>query len=249
MNNRVILVNLISIFLLLALVVAATAQTRTVGVSLGDKFRYTPIVSWSTNDPSAAPPSSLVDNNNTQWLEVTITAISGTIVNGQTTRHFTNGTETTADGWVDVNTGDGENITTFIISANLPGDASVYTSSPYNAWIINETVPGQYKSGIRETNHLNITSSSGTASYISNSYWDKSTGVMVELILEATNQTDLYTTTWSLDFQIISSDIWTVPEFPTWTPALLMLIALTSATMVTARRKQRKDPSVKLSFF
>jgi hypothetical protein len=240
MNSRVISVNLTSTFLLFALVVVASAQTRTAGVSLGNKFRYTPIVSWSTNDQSAAPPPSLVDNNNTQWLEVTITAISGTNVAGQTTRHFTNGTETTTGGWVDVNTGDGENITTLIISANLAGGDSVYTSSPYDAWIINETVLGKYKSGLRETNHLNITSSSGTASYSSNSYWDKSTGVEVELILEATNQTALYTTTWSLDFQIISSDIWTVPEFPAWTPALLILIALTSATMVITRQRQPK---------
>ncbi|MGD0027461.1 MAG: hypothetical protein ABSC91_00805 [Candidatus Bathyarchaeia archaeon] len=85
-------------------------------------------------------------------------------------------------------------------------------------------------------------SSPGTLSYRSDLHWDKSTGVLVEIMQETTNQTGGYTTTWSLDTQIISSDVWTVPEFPTWTPALLILIALTSATMVIARQRQLKRP-------
>jgi hypothetical protein len=205
---------------------------------VGNKFRYGVTVSWSSNDPSAAPPSYLVDVNDTQWLEVTITAISGTIIAGQTTKHYKNGTEITMGGWVDVNTGDGENITSLVISANLAAGDSAYTSSPYNTWIINETVPRTYLSGVRETNHFNTTFSSGAQSYRYDSYWDKSTGVGVEQLQEATNKTGAYTTTWSLDTQIISSDVWNVPEFPTWTPALLILIALTSAIMVIARQRQ-----------
>jgi hypothetical protein len=235
MNSRIMLLNLISTFLLLALVVAASAQTRTVGVSVGNKFRYSVTVNWSSNDPSSKPSSYLVDANNTQWLEVTITAISGTNITGQTTKHYKNGTEITMGGWVDVNTGGGENITSVIISANLAAGDSVYPSSPYN---INETVPRTYLSGVRDTNHLNTTYSSGTQSYPSNLYWDKSTGVGVEQLQEATNKTGTYTTTASLDTQIISSDVWNVPEFPTWTPTLLILIALTSAIIVIARQRQ-----------
>jgi hypothetical protein len=104
-------------------------------------------------------------------------------------------------------------------------------------------VPRTYQNGlVRNTNHLDVNSSSGTQSYRVDLYWDKSTGVFVEMLQENTNQTGAYTTTWSLDAQIISSDVWTVPEFPTWTPALLILIALTSATMVIARQRQPKRP-------
>ena len=236
------LINLISTFLLLALVTAALAQPRTVGVSVGNKFRYSSTASWSSNDPSATPPSSVVDMNDTLWLEVTITAISGTNVTGQTTRHYRNGTEITTGGWVDVNTGDGETITTFVISANLAGGDSMYTYSPFNAWIINETVPRTYLSGIRDTNLINVHSLSGTESSISNFCWDEPTGVVVQLLQETTNQTSPYTTTWSLDLQIISSDVWTVPEFPTWPLLPLILIALTSATMIIARQRQPKKP-------
>jgi hypothetical protein len=243
MNGRIVLLTLTSIFLLLVLVVAAAAQTRMVGVSIHNKFRYSAAASWSSNDPTATPSSSLLEFNNTQWVEFTIIYISGTNVTGQITTHYKNGTENTSGGWVDVNTGDGENMTSFIISANLaPGD-TVYNSSQSNAPFITETVPRTYLGGVRDTNHLNITSSNGTESYRTDYYWDKSTGVTVELRHGETNQTGGYTTSWSSTAQIISSYLWEVPEFLSWTLVLLMLIVLTSATMIIARRTCSPPPS------
>ena len=236
--------NLISTFLLLALVVATSAQTRTVGVIVGNKFRYDSTLSWSSNDPNATPPSGLVEANNTQWRETTVTAISGTNVTGQSTTHFKNGTEITVGGWVDVDTEDSVNITLAFISANLAAGDSIGTNASFNTWIINETVSRTYLSGVRDTNHINLTSSSSDATHTYRvniiAYWDKATGVVVESLYEVTNQTGAYTTTTSIGAQIISSDLWIVPEFPTWTPALLIVIVLTSATMVIARQRQPK---------
>jgi len=240
MNSRIVLLNLISTSLLIALVAAASATTRTVGVSVGNTFRYSFTVSWNSTDPSATPPSDLVDLNNTQWGEITITAISSTNITGQMTTHYKNDTEITTGGWVDINTGNSENWTASFISANLAQGDSLYTSSPYNTWSINETVPRTYLSGVRETNHFNMTFSSGTQSYRYNFYWDKSTGVLVEFQRGATTHTGAYTTTWSEGGQIISSNVWIVPEFSTWTSALLILIALTSATIIIARKRQPK---------
>jgi len=244
MNSRIVLLNLISTFLLLALVMPASAQTRTVGVSVGNSFKYSLAVSWSSDDPSATFPSFLVDTNNTQWGELTImyaSIVSGN-VEGQKTSHYRNGTEITMGWWLNAYEGHSENITMSIISANLAAGDSVYTLQPYNTWIINETVPRTYLSGVRDTNHINQTSSNATQSYRYNFYWDKSTGVLVETLQETTTHTGAYTTTWSTDVQIISSNVWTVPEFPTWTSALLILIALTSATMVIAKQRQPKRP-------
>ncbi|MCJ7634616.1 hypothetical protein MUP77_19770 [Candidatus Bathyarchaeota archaeon] len=237
---------MISTFLLLALVVEASAQTRTVGVSVGNKFRYDRTAHWSSNDPNATPSSSpdyarALEYNNTQWREFTVTAISGTNVTGQLTNHYKNGTEDTTGGWIDVSTGMGANLTFFLISANLTAGDSLGTYGPYNT-TITETVSRTYLSGVRDTNHINSTSSDGTQTYRTNMYWDKSTGVLVGFLSETTNQTGIYITTWSGGTQIISSDVWIVPEFPSWTPALLMLIVLTSATMVIARQKQPKRP-------
>lgn len=240
MNSKIVLLNLIATFLLFALVVEASAQTRTVGVSVGNKFRYRATVGWSSNDTSATPDSYLGDANNTDWTEFTVTGISGTNITGQTITHYKNGTETTMSGWIDVNTGAG-NATMIFISANLAAGDSLYTSS-YNTWFINETVPRTYSSGVRDTNHIDVTGLSGTVSSHYNVYWDKSTGVLVDQLRVITNQTGTFTATASLDVQIISSDAWIVPEFPTWTPLLLILIAVTSATIVIARQKQPKTP-------
>jgi len=238
-NGRIVLFSLISIFLLFALVVEASAQTRTVGVRVGNKFRYDIIATWSSNDTSATPPSDLVDANNTQWFDVNVTAISGTNITAQLTSHLKNNTEITTSCWKDVNTGSG-NMTIFFISANLTAGDLVYTSS--SSLKINETVSRTYSGVKRDANHLNTTSSiSGTQTGY-DLYWDKSTGVLVEELQETTNQTGTYTTTSSIGLQISSSDLWVVPEFPTWTSALLILIMLTSATWVIARQRQPKRP-------
>lgn len=243
MNRRLVLLTLISMFLLFALVVAASAQTRTVGVSVGNKFRYSVNISWTSDDPNATPPSSLVDNNNTEWMEISVTGISGTNITGQTIQHYKNGTETTTDVWIDLNSGPSGNTAPYFISANLATGDSAYTSFPFNTtWIINETVSRTYLSSARDTNHINATASSGTQSFPTNMYWDKSTGVFVEFMQEATNHTDIYTETSLFDVQIISPDLGTIPEFPAWVSALLILVALTLATMVTTRQRHSKTP-------
>ena len=98
MNSRIVLLSLTATFLLFALVVAASAQTRTVGVSVGNTFTYGVTASWSSNDTTATPPSYIVDANNTQSGELSITAISGTNVTVQTTTLYKNSTETTSGG-------------------------------------------------------------------------------------------------------------------------------------------------------
>jgi hypothetical protein len=238
MNSRIVFFTLILTFLLFALVGAASATTRTVGLSVGNMFRMSVTVSWHSTDPSATFPSNLVDFNNTQWAEITITGISGTNVTGQMTSHYKNGTEITTGGWVDVNTGNNVNLSESVISANLTAGDSEYTSSPYNTNIINNTVTRTYLGVGRETNHLGYAYPGGSTDL----YWDKTTGFLVEVLVESTSHTFGYVTTSSLDVQIISSNVWIVPEFPTWTPALLILITLTSATIVIARQRQPKEP-------
>jgi hypothetical protein len=214
MNGRIVLLSLISTFLLFALVVGASTQTRTVGVSVGNAFTYSATVGWSSNDSNATPPSDLVGLDKTQWFEWAVTAVSGTNITGQLTSHFRNGTEITNGGWVDVDTGDSVNLTTWFISANLVSGDLMYTLSPWNTSTINETVTRTYSNGVRDTNHVNLTSVAtsflGNLSFATNLYWDKSTGVVVELSTGESNQTGTYTTTGSDDVQISDSNVWTV---------------------------------------
>lgn len=237
---------LVSIVVLFALVGAASAQTRTVGVNVGDTFKYSVSVTWSSNDPTATPSQELIDENGSQ-MQFVVTAISGTNVTLELTELFKNGTQIPVGGWVDVDTGDSNSIFTFdLISANLVAGDSIYSSSgSYGAITINETVAKTYPNGVaRDTNHfiMTVPSLGEGLSVEMNYYWDKSTGILVELSTNEVNQTAQYTTTTSMDEQIISSTIWTVPEFPNWILPILTLIVVSSAFTLIARRKQTKRP-------
>ena len=192
MNKKTVLSTLVFVFLLFAMIVTAPAQTRTVGVLEGDWFKYGDIsFDWNSNDPNAT--ISDPDWNETEWMMILIIDVSGTNITGQKTVHYKNGIEEISGGFVDIDTGDGENATTMIISANLGVNDALYTSGDFSNWKINETVVRAYPGGVRDTNHLNMTfelSYMDFYQYMSmNYYWDKSTGIIVEMSVEEIHQT------------------------------------------------------------
>jgi len=229
--------------LLFATVATALAQSGTVVVSAGDWFKYGNItVNWNSNDTSATPPAGVQLNGAT--LTFNVTTISGTNVTGRLTTQYKNGTEITSSGWVDVDTGDGANLPGLLISANLNAGDAVYSAG---SGVINETIPRTYPSGVRDTNHLNIsdvsTVNATQFSYSENLYWDKSTGVFVEESFNTLNQTGTYTTTLSEDFRITDSSLgWVVPEFPAWTSTLLILVMSTPAIIAIHKRRLLRRP-------
>jgi len=80
--------------------------------------------------------------------------------------------------------------------------------------------------------------------YLMNFYWDKSTGIFVESSIEVRNQTGDYLTTWSVLMGITDSNKWVVPEFPTWTSLLILLVVITFATATCKRRLLRTATSL-----
>ena len=65
MNKKVILLPLVSVFLLSAMVVTSSGQTRTAGVSEGDWCKYDVGFNWTSTDPSATIPVSLNETERT----------------------------------------------------------------------------------------------------------------------------------------------------------------------------------------
>lgn len=245
MGKKIVLLTLFLVFLLFARVMTASATTRIVGVSVGDWFKYGDItVNWSSNDPSATFPEMYKELNKTKWVVAIVTAISGTNITGQLTTHYVNGTETTFGGWVDIDTGNGENLTIALISANLVAGDTIYTSAD-STMMVNETIPRTYLSGVRETNHMNNTWTTsqwqGDYYFSMNFYWDRLTGVFVEMSVQSRNQTAAYTTTFSARMAITESNVWVVPEFPTWTSILVLFVVLTF-TIAVYKRRQTKIP-------
>lgn len=161
--------------------------------------------------------------------------------------HYTNGTELTEGGWIDVDTGDNVNMTWFFISANLSSNDSIYSIGDYSTWIINETIQKTYNGDPRDTNHINMTieESSPPYAYVNvsqNYYWDKDTGVLTELSVsynETMNYTAEYTTEYSIHLELTGSSVWVVPEF-IGLPQTLLLIASLALVALASRRKLRK---------
>lgn len=238
-------------FLLLAMVITASAQPREVGVSEGNWFKYGDIiVSWNSNDPSATFPPLywewLEGLNETEWMSCSVDVISDTNVTCQVTEHFRNGSDKIRGGWIDIDTGDTSqetdettDMTTMVISADLNENDTIYNSVEFSSWKINDTSVRTYPDVTRDTNHLNMTMEYSMSNGIDihyytsmNYYWDRSTGVIVEWSLESANQTGDYLTTWSALIRITESDVWVIPEFPALTSTLVALIVLTTATTI-----------------
>ena len=235
MHRKLILLTLVSLFILSAMVVTlAVAQPRTVGVTLGDWFKYGDITgSWSSNDPDAVFP--LLELNETEWMFMSVEDVAGTTITFQSTWHFTNGTEKTESGHIDIDTGDG-NMTLSAISANLNANDTIYSSPGYSTQKINETMTRTYPDGVRDTNYWNMTGEynvTGFYQYISqNWYWDRASGIFVEMAQEYASQTENYTTTWSVQLRITESNVWVIPEFPPFLILPLFMIATLLAVMV-----------------
>ena len=250
MRKKIVLLTLVPVFLLSAMVVTSSAQERIAGVNLDDWFRYGDIiVNWSSDDPNATfPPSGnewLEEMNETEWMLMSVQNVSHTTISLQTVKHFKDGTEKTENGSLNIDTGIGNMPAPWIhlsavISANLSVNDSIYTSYPFSTWKINETVVRTYPDGARETNHLNMTWEHSwivneTIYNFINYYWDRSTGILVVHSFEEIDQVGEYLTTWSMSYRITESNVWTVPEFPTWTSMLLILIILTVAVAIYKR--------------
>jgi len=244
MEKGKIILALLTVAMLLTITGAVAATpVRTSGVNSGDTATYgNANFSWYSSDPTATPPAEWNNLNGTAWFMGTVESVAGTNVTLSGLAHYNNGTETTQSGWVDVDTGDGENFTFFLISANLNAGDSVYTGSDYSDFIINETIPGT-----RPTNHLNITMSESEPPYADiylseNYYWDQATGILTKLSI-TNNESLSYPTTnetdWSISFQLTSTNKFTVPEFLGVPEILLLLTPLTLVALAYRRKLHR----------
>jgi len=251
--KKIILSTFLSFFLLSALVVTSSAQERIVGVTVGDWFKYGDFnVSWSSTDPNATfpPPGGeqLEEMNETEWMLVSIENISRTCIFLEIVQHFKDETEKTENGSVDIETGSGIMFGR-IISANLNVNDTIYTDPPpFSTWKICETIVRTYPDGGRETNHLNTTQEWNFTLYkdswainvtghaVIDFYWDRPTGILVEYSYNVIEHVGEYVTTTAVSYRITESNVWIVPEFPSWTITMLILTAITAAIVIYKRR-------------
>jgi len=213
------------------------AQTLVPGVSKGNVFYYDFAVFWSSNDPNAPVPESLIDLNRIEWLRIAITDVYDPMVYLNITYHFENETENNLDGYVNIETGQSVNGNGLIIAPNLNANDVVYPSGN-SSFTINETVTRTYPGGERETDHFTTTLTNlGDYAYdFEDVYFDRQTGVMVEWYTEQSPLSNPNEKT-TLHWKIKDSNVWTVPEFPS--VLILPLFMIATLLAVIAYKKTR----------
>ena len=227
----------------------AYAQTRMPGVAVGDTFKYTYTFDLTSSDgqsESILPGvlQALVDQTkNIDSSQITITDVSGSTVTLQNVMLFKNGTQETNTGTIDVSTGQG-NLTLSLIAANLTSNDPVYAANSDS--IINETITQTTALGTRQVNHQNITMNyyvtqkelSGfnitgplNQTNSQNTYWDKQTGMLVEMSYIMQTKSDQVNSDITVDVVIVDSNIQPIPELPTAAILLVFLVASTFAIL------------------
>ncbi len=244
--------------LLSAIIVAsASGQGRTSGVSKGETIRYGDITfDWYSNDPFAAQPVEWARFNDTAYFTFTVETVVGANVSCSLLLHFNNGTEQSEEGWVDVATGEGENMALFLIASGLGANDFIYSTGAYSTWRLNATIPRSYPGSTRDTNYLNMTNEVFTESYLFHQswsiYWDKATGILTEISMSTSvtttetgtfsfsrSQLRTYTTKYAFAAGLTESNIWVIPEFTEVPQITLLFLGIATVTLVYQRKTNK----------
>jgi len=182
----VILVFTILIVTVIILTYSGTENlTRLPGVSVGDTFTFDVSSFWSPSAANAVVPQGLLEINQTESFQVTITSVSGPMVSTTDAWLFKNGTQYNSTGMVNVESGYNSGGFWPVVAANLGKDDLLHPAGT-NGITVNETIMREYPSGARETNHfkLNYQGNDENFGYYTaeaDYYFDKATGMLVEL--------------------------------------------------------------------
>lgn len=216
------------------------AQAGTVGVTEGDWFTYGFNFDYSSNDSEMEMPEDIPFDylGGGEAIRFDVLEVSGSNVSGQFSVSFENGTEEIVTGWVDVTTGEGD-FANWLISSGL--DAGDYVYSSMMDEMINETVMLQTETGIIETSHIGYAMGEpeGESYYVFgvNIYWDRQTGVLVEMSFDSEMMLMGNLTTASGGWKLTGSNITSIPEFSA--PSLIVtFVVATVAVLAINKRRQ-----------
>lgn len=257
MKNLKIIGALTIVIILSAISGSALAQTRMPGVAVGNSFKYTYSLDMNVSSTQYTMPSlfeSLIEQAKAiDWVQITITNVSGTSVTAQIVMQFKNGTQQSNSGTTDVETGEGT-LSTFLIAANLNPNDQIYSGNDNQK--INETITQTYPSGTRQVNHESITMNYKVTQeelsgfnitgplQQSNSQdinWDKQLGSLVEMSYKMVTQSSQVNADISVNVTLVESNVYTVPEYPA---IIIALIALAASTITTIKLHQKEPKTI-----
>lgn len=244
---------LFSMFLLSTMAVPALSQTVTIGLNVGDWFKYEGTLALYEADEGAPfPPNEYATDtqtfNESDWQNYTVTSIEGNNVTFSIVTHWKNDTETTSELNEDITEGFAmEVITSGLEAGDELRPAYDWTEVFGFSWIwppriLNESMMWTYESETRETNTLNWTHPplfTGSTDYTTQSYWwDEETGILVRSVTDSLS-TFQYYVHYIVVNQLVATNRWDIPEFPTGTAMLLIFVAV-AVSLDLYRRKKLK---------
>ena len=219
-----------------------------VGVAKGDTFRYGYTCYYNSNNPNAVAPSSFSSINQTDYFMISVTGVSGSSVNFDTTLRGSNGSSSTGACSMNVGTGmvsvsgyggPGAETSFFFMARNVGMMGRMFPSSN-DSPTINDTVMMSYVGGQRLTDHFDRSTVMNGMTVNSDFYFDQATGMMVEWRQQTIQISGSVLTNSTQMMKITSSSIWAVPEFPTFiVPAFAAVLFSTLAVSVIVKFKSK----------
>jgi hypothetical protein len=192
-----------------------------VGIKAGDWIKLTyNTTGWPAGQPYA------------EWLKLEFLSINGTIANVRATAHISNGTEQSDSGPVDVVSGsEVPGLAGIVIAANRTTGVSVYIIGYGNVAIEGEATR-TYAGANRTVVYAGFSVAETQVTY----YWDKLTGVMVELLSTSPGITGTAKAT--------ETNMWgaaTVVGMPWW-PWIIVAAAAAGLVIFFLRRRRAAQP-------
>jgi len=235
-----------TMILALVILVGCTAPTLAaiynLGVSTGQWVKYGSL--------EAGGPLTPAYYNQTDWMKIEVTVISGRNVTLRTTEKYQNGTEgTSIDLKVNVETGwMNKSYSTYgffyLIAGNpTQGDTLPVPSTYPNT--INKTETRTYLGVSRSVNIVNLTYS--VAGYLDYSYitiYDKASGMLLEMSMSSTS-TMLPSASYHMNFKATESNIFGTAGTTNWLQdnmlyiAAAIIIIITFIVAITLMRKKK----------
>jgi hypothetical protein len=214
------------------------------GVSSGDEFTYEVKVFYNSANQSATISQYQLDINKTDYFKVEITGVDGNDVSFNSIWRFINGTENKNQGSVDISTGFAGGDFWAIIGSNMNAGNKLHPTGPDRVFI-NDTIIRNYEpGGNRETNLVEITYTyyneddpSLFYNEYSKTYFDKQTGMLVELEERVVFPDPL--TTEKLTWKLIETNSFVDSEFPI-TMILLLIIVLSIIGIISYKIIMKK---------
>jgi len=199
-------------------IVTQTPSKQTIqGVHVGDVFTYKLTGDSALFSSDAVTPAYLSEYNETNYYEVIITGVNGSVVSFNTIWQFTNGTAIQNSDWINLETGDYSGDFWAIYPSNLNVNNQLYPKEDNTALIVNSTGSQPFSTGNRTTNYWSIQNEYGNINDPTGSttqikfievYFDKQTGMLDDLnsVQKYNNPEYNILITW----QLTNSTVWGV---------------------------------------